>query len=91
MKTPESSQAPDLMRMVSWIKLWEEKFLFAMVIACVKVSIHLVLPQRGPLTMFAKKGNKLTISTPYNIFDRWTIDLSDLFTLLDIVKNNRAA
>jgi len=33
MKTPASSQAPDLIRMVSWTRLLCEKFLFAMVIA----------------------------------------------------------
>jgi hypothetical protein len=33
MKTPASSQAPDLMRIVSWIRQCWEKFLLAMVIA----------------------------------------------------------
>lgn len=33
MKTPESSQAPDLILMVSWMSVYCEKFLFAIVIA----------------------------------------------------------
>jgi hypothetical protein len=33
MKTPVSSQAPDLIRIVSWIRLFCEKFLLAIVIA----------------------------------------------------------
>ena len=33
MKTPESSQAPDLMRMVSWMSVCWLKVLLAMVIA----------------------------------------------------------
>ena len=34
MKTPESSQAPDLIRIVSWIRVCWLKFLFAIVIVC---------------------------------------------------------
>ena len=39
MKTPESSQAPDLIRMVSWISVCWEKFLLAIVMAKQKLGL----------------------------------------------------
>ena len=46
MKTPASSQAPDLIRMVSWMRLCWEKVLFEMVIAAHDNKSHFQVPDR---------------------------------------------
>ena len=89
MKTPESSQAPDLMRMVSWMRVCCVKFLFAMVIAMTQVSSSYSKAFSREHTVLAEQGNERAVSTPNDVLDGRRSDLREGLLLLDVVENDR--
>jgi hypothetical protein len=89
MNTPVSSQAPDLIRMVSWTRLLWEKFLLAMVIATGSRLRNAMKNVDSTLTVLAHQGYQLPVRAPGDILDRWTVQLGNDFLLLDIVESNR--
>jgi hypothetical protein len=84
MKTPESSQAPDLMRMVSWMRLCCEKFLLAMVMARDAVNDNIRRGSRAR-TMLAHESDQRPIIAPHDVFDRRRVHFRECLLLLDVV------
>ena len=90
MNTPESSHAPDLMRIVSWISVCCENVLFAIVIAETgDVSIGLTGIVVIKQTVLAEQGNQRAVRTPHHILYRRSCDLSNGLLLLDVVQHDR--
>ena len=92
MKTPESSQAPDLIRIVSWMRLCCEKLLFEMVIAAhdKKVTFMFQTEEKTSLTVLAHQGDQRRVITPNHILHWRTVDLRNRFLLLNVIEHNRS-
>lgn len=45
--------------------------------------------KNSTLTVLAHQGYKLPVRAPCDIFDRWTVQLSNSLLLLDVVESNR--
>ena len=88
MKTPESAQAPDLMRLVSWLRVCCVKFLFAIVMAPAEVSFYIIRTLLGAkLALFAEKRNERAVRAPDNILYRRGGDLGKSL-LLDVIQDD---
>ena len=90
MKTPVSSHAPDLMRMVSWMRVCCENVLLAIVIATYRVSSTIEGENKTHVrTVLAEERDERTVGTPDDVLDRRGGNLSQRLLLLDVVQNNR--
>jgi len=86
MRIPLSSQAADLILIVSWIKALWAKALLAMVIADIS-SIAGAKP-KPRLTVLAQKSDVSAVIAPNHILDRRRRELRKGFLLLNVEKDN---
>ncbi len=88
MKTPESSQAPDLIRIVSWMRVCCAKFLLAMVIAAGLVSDNMTQKKCFVRTVLAEEGDKGAVGTPDHVLNRRCRNFRERLLLLDVVQDD---